>query len=208
MSEWLPALARDYEERRLTTTREFLPLMLQLWQLQQVGEDVTPVADQLEKRARLGVFYTFDLAGRAQFGQLGGPRKLADLIAEAAEAQAMTSALVVRERALTVLLEASLAQVSPYARLAASVLVTNALRDGLKEGGAQGGATHKRFTRLRAVKEPRTHSVLEGVVKPINEPYIIGGIPVHGPGAAELPWSEKAWCGHVLEYLRLGPQGG
>ncbi|MFC6592398.1 hypothetical protein ACFP81_10605 [Deinococcus lacus] len=204
MSDWLPVLAQSHEERRASTTRDFLELMLQLWQAQQLGQDIEAIAAKLEKKARLGVFYTFDLAGRAQLGQLGGPKSAADLITEAAEAQAMASGALARERALEVLLKASLAQVSPYARLAASVLVTNALRDGLREGGTLGGATHKRFTRIRPVKEPRAHSVLEGVVKPIDEPFVIGGIAVHGPGDARLPWSEKAWCGHVLEYLRLG----
>ncbi|MFC6617214.1 hypothetical protein [Deinococcus radiophilus] len=150
------------------------------------------------------MFYTFDLAGRAQLRELAGGLKDGDLLTEAAEALALRQGALARERALDVLGRATLAQVSPYARLAASVLVTDALRTGLQGGATLGGATHKKFVRIRPVKEPRSHSVLEGVVKRIDEPFIIGGIPVHGPGAAELPWSEKAWCGHALEYLRLG----
>lgn len=201
---WWDDLAGQYEEQRTGTTREFITLMLELWYGLQHQSDVSRVATELEKRARLGVFYTFDLAGRAQLRELAGGLKDGDLLTEAAEALALRQGALARERALDVLGRATLAQVSPYARLAASVLVTDALRTGLQGGATLGGATHKKFVRIRPVKEPRSHSVLEGVVKRIDEPFIIGGIPVHGPGAAELPWSEKAWCGHALEYLRLG----
>lgn len=201
---WWDDLAGQYEEQRTGTTREFITLMLELWYgLQQQG-DVTKVAEALERRARLGVFYTFDLAGRAQLRELAGGLRDGDLLTEAAEALALRQGALARERALDVLGRATLAQVSPYARLAAGVLVTDALRTGLQGGATLGGATHKRFTRIRPVKEPRSHSVLEGVVKRMGEPFIIGGLAVHGPGDARLPWSERAWCGHALEYLRLG----
>lgn len=201
---WWDDLAGEYEEQRTGTTREFITLMLELWhELQQQG-DVTRVAEALERKARLGVFYTFDLAGRAQLRELAGGLKDGDLLTAAAETLALRQGALARERALDVLGRATLAQVSPYARLAAGVLVTDALRTGLQGGATLGGATHKRFTRIRAVKEPRSHSVLEGVVKRMDEPFVITGIPVHGPGDARLPWSEKAWCGHALEYLRLG----
>lgn len=84
--------------------------------------------------------------------------------------------------------------------------MTGAARQGALGGAVLGSATHKRFTRVCTAKEPRGHSLLEGVVLPVDEPYIIAGIPVHGPGDERLPISETAWCGHVLEYLRLEGQ--
>lgn len=106
------------------------------------------------------------------------------------------------QRAAEVLAGRGEAFVSPYARLAAQVLIWDSHRDGSTEGAREGGATHKTFIRLRPAQEPRAHSRLEGLTLPIEQPYIIAGIPVHGPGDPRLPWSERAWCGHVLTYSR------
>lgn len=109
---------------------------------------------------------------------------------------------LVAARAAEVLLGKSEAFVSPYARLAAQVLIWDSARDGNREGAREGGATHKTFTRVRPAREPRAHSRLEGVILPIDQPFIIAGLAVEGPGDPRLPWSERAWCGHVLKYSR------
>ncbi len=106
------------------------------------------------------------------------------------------------QRAAEVLAGRGDAYVSPYARLAAQVLIWDSHRDGAREGAREGGATHKTFTRVRPALEPRAHSRLEGVTLPIDQPFIIAGIPCDGPGDPRLPWSERAWCGHALTYSR------
>lgn len=109
---------------------------------------------------------------------------------------------MVAERAAEVLLNRGEAFVSPYARLAAQVLVWDSHREGAREGAGEGGATHKTFTRLRPAAEPRAHSRLEGMTLPIGQPFVIAGIACDGPGDPRLPWSERAWCGHILRYSR------
>ncbi|MFC5846725.1 hypothetical protein [Deinococcus petrolearius] len=111
---------------------------------------------------------------------------------------------VVAARAAEVLLGRSEAFVSPYARLAAQVLVWDSHREGAREGAGEGGATHKTFVRLRRAAEPRAHSRLEGTTLPIGQPFVIAGIACDGPGDPRLPWSERAWCGHILRYSKGG----
>lgn len=111
---------------------------------------------------------------------------------------------MVASRAAEVLLGRSGAFVSPYARLAAQVLVYDGWREGGHEGAREGGATHKTFVRLRQSQERRAHSSLEGLTLPIEQPFIIGGLAVHGPGDERLPWSERGWCGHALKYSKGG----
>lgn len=106
------------------------------------------------------------------------------------------------DRAAAVLPGRSELYLSPYTRLAAQVLVYDAYRDTAQAGARSGGATHKTFTRLRMAKEPREHSRLEGLTLPLDQAYIIGGIAAFGPGDPNLPWSERANCGHILRYSR------
>ncbi len=106
------------------------------------------------------------------------------------------------ERAVSVLAGKSAAAVNPYTKLAAQVLIFDSARDGSKVGASAGGATHKTFIRLRPAKEPRVHSILEGVTLPIDQPFNIDGHLVDGPGDPRLPWSSRAFCGHILRYSR------
>lgn len=106
------------------------------------------------------------------------------------------------QRAAEVLVGRSEAFVSPYAQLAAQVLIWDSHRDGSREGAREGAATHKTFVRIRPVDQRRAHSRLEGVTLPIDQPFIIAGIACDGPGDPALPWSERAFCGHILKYSR------
>ena len=105
-------------------------------------------------------------------------------------------------RAAEVLAGRSEAFVSPYARLAAQVLIWDSHREGAAAGAEQGGATRKQFVRVRAVKEQRAHSAYEGTFRPINGTWLMGGIKAQGPGDPALPMSERIWCGHITAYSR------
>lgn len=205
---WWEELAEQLAEQQLTTQAVFVRLMLDLWERLQAGKPSGTLAQALEQGSTQRVTSVFTLAGAAQYGQLNPAGRELPLLDAPAQKLGQKQGQLVCESAERHLLKATERMVSPYARLAAQILVTDAARTGLRAGAILGEATHKRFVRVRPVKEPRAHSALEGVVKPISEPYIIAGIPVHGPGDAALPWSERAWCGHALEYLRLSPQGG
>lgn len=115
---------------------------------------------------------------------------------------AVPKGALLAQRAVEVLTGRSEAYVDPYTRLATQVLIFDSHREGAAEGGRQGGATHKTFTRVRPVAEPRAHSVLEGTTLPLQEPFYIAGIACFGPGDDRLPWSERAFCGHVLRFSR------
>ncbi len=106
------------------------------------------------------------------------------------------------DRAVVVLAGKSAGAVNPYTRLAAQVLIFDSARDGSKTGAQAGGATHKTFIRVRPAKEPRAHSILEGETLPIDVPFNIDGHLVDGPGDPRLPWSSRAFCGHILRYSR------
>lgn len=109
---------------------------------------------------------------------------------------------MVAQRAAEVLAGRSAAFVSPYARLAAQILVWDAAREGAQAGAVQGGARLKTFIRVRPAQERRAHSSLEGLTIPVDDLYNIGGTLAYGPGDERLPWSERAFCGHVLRFER------
>lgn len=203
---WWDDLSGEVDATQLALTRQLLDLLPDLQAALQGGGNPASVAAEIERRTARGVAYTFSLAGRAQYEQLNPLGRDAALLQEAARVLGQRRGQLAAQRALAVLEGMTAAMVSPYARLAAQVLITDAARTGLRGGAIVGGATHKRFVRIRQAKEGRAHSVLEGVVKQVNEPYLIAGIAVHGPGDERLPWSERAWCGHALEYLRLEGQ--
>lgn len=115
---------------------------------------------------------------------------------------AVPKGALLAQRAIEVLTGRSEAYVDPYTRLATQVLVFDSHREGAAEGGRQGGATRKQFVRVRAVAEPRAHSVYEGTIRPIGGTWNIGGVEAQGPGDERLPWSEKAWCSHICRYMR------
>lgn len=201
MSAWdeLPAVL---EEQRQGVTVELTVLYRELWTRQRQGREAAALLAAIEQQARRGIFLAADLAGRAQWQDLKPgvrhPQVLLDTASRLAEVRAKT----VRERAEEVLWRATGGMVSPYARLAASVLVTDAARTGGKSAAIVGDATHKRFIRLRPVREPRSHSKYENTVRPIDGTWLMAGIEADGPGDGRLPWSERAWCGHGLRYFR------
>lgn len=201
---WWDDLSGEVDAAQLALTRQLLDLLPELQAALQGSGNPASVAAEIERRTARGVAYTFSLAGRAQYEQLNPLGREVALLDEAARVLGQRRGRLAAQRALAVLESMTAAMVSPYARLAAQILITDAARTGLRGGGIVGGAKFKKFVRIRQVKEGRAHSALEGVVKPIDEPFVIAGIPVHGPGDERLPISETAWCGHVLEYLRLG----
>lgn len=195
-------LPGELDEVQRGVTVNLTALMVDLWGNLQAGGGLTALLTAIEIEARVGAFKSFDLGARTQHRSLRpGAGYPPDLI-DAAEAIAMQRGRLVRDRAEDVLKRATERMVSPYARLAAQVLITDAARTGTRASALYDGATHKKFIRIRPVLEPRAHSRLEGKVLPIDEPFIIAGIPVHGPGDERLPWSERAFCGHGLRYLR------
>lgn len=201
MSLWT-ALPDALRVQQQGVSVDLTTLFLDLWtQLRQEGDTAALLAS-VEARARIGVFLAGDLAARAQFQALKAGARHPAVLLSAAEELATLRAKVIRDRAEDVLRRATLPLVSPYARLAAQVLVTDAARAGTTAGGLIGGATHKRFVRLRPALEPRAHSRYEGSERPIDGTWLIAGIEVDGPGDPRLPWSERAFCGHICEYFR------
>lgn len=201
MSAWdeLPAAL---EEQRQGVTVVLSALYQDLWTRLHEERDATTLLAAIEAQARVGIFLAADLASRAQLQDLRPGVRHPQVLLDTASRLAEVRASVVRERAAEVLRRATENMVSPYARLAASVLVTDAARAGGKAAGIVGDATHKRFIRLRPVQEPRAHSKYENTVRPVDGTWLIAGIEVDGPGDERLPWSERAWCGHGLRYFR------
>lgn len=195
-------LASDLAGQQQGVTVQLTRLMLDLWSRQQKQADTALLLDILERRARIGVFQAADLAARVQYQDLVPGSRHPQALVDVAERLATVRAQLIRERADAVLRRATEGMVSPYARLAAQVLVNDAARTGLKAGGISGDATHKQFIRLRPVQEPRSHSRYEGTIRPIDGTWLIAGIEVDGPGDPRLPWSERAWCGHICKYIR------
>jgi hypothetical protein len=196
--ELAPALAS--QQRGVTV--ELTGLFTDLWGLVQQERETALLLAEIETRARVGVFQAADLGARLQHAELRPSVRHPQVLVTAAEQLAVVRAKLIRERAESVIVKATQALVSPYARLAAQVLVTDAARTGTTAGGIVGGATHKEFVRIRGAKEPRTHSKYEGTVRPMDGTWLIAGIEVDGPGDARLPWSEKAFCGHICKYIR------
>lgn len=201
MSAWSELPIQLAGEQRGVTT-DLTSLLTDLWSLHQRQRDTAKVLAAIETRSRVGVFQAADLAARAQWLALRPGVRHPSVLLQAAEQLAALRAVVIRDRAEEVIRRATLPLVSPYARLAAQVLVTDAARFGTRASGITGAATHKRFVRLRPAHEPRAHSRYEGTERPIDGTWLIAGIEVDGPGDPRLPWSERAWCGHICEYFR------
>jgi len=182
-------------------TADFTELLADLFRRLGSGATDASVRAAIEQRARLGAFEGFEAGAAAQQADLTGSQALTAPLLDQGVAFSIQRAAVVTERAGIVLTGASEALVSPYARLAAQILVTDAVRMGTRSSATVNGATRKQFIRLRPVQEPRAHSILEGKIIGVDELFNIGGYMVYGPGAAELPWSEKAFCGHILKFL-------
>lgn len=200
MSLWdeLPA---QLDVQQAQATADLTELYGVLWEQLHSGLSTAATLAAIEARARVGIFAAAELAALAQFAELRAGRA-GLVLTNAAEQLAVTRGAVVAERAGVVLNNATRNMVSPYARLAAQILVTDAARTGTTMGGIEGGATHKQFVRLRPVREPRAHSRHEGTIRPIDGTWLIAGIEAQGPGDPRLPWSERAWCGHICKYIR------
>ncbi|THF70492.1 hypothetical protein E7T06_07245 [Deinococcus sp. Arct2-2] len=195
-------LALEVAQLQQGVTVDLTELLHDLWSKAQQEADTSRLLAALETRARRGIFQACDVSARFQHAELRPGVRHPQVLLDTAEQLAILRAKVVRDRAETVILKATQGLVSPYARLAAQVLITDAARTGTTAGGLVGGATHKEFIRIRGAKEPRTHSRYEDTVRPINGTWLIAGIEVDGPGDARLPWSEKAFCGHICRYFR------
>lgn len=185
-------------QQRLAT-RDLDRLFQVLWKDGPTDELVA----ELLRVARIGIFTAADTTARLQHQDLHPGVPHPQLLVDFAEQLAFTRSIFVKDRAVEVLSTATKAQVSPYARLAAQVLVTDAARKGTQAGGIVGDATHKQFVRIRDAREPRGHSHLEGSIRPVDGTWTIAGIEVDGPGDERLPPSEVFWCGHICRYLRL-----
>ncbi|WP_027480540.1 hypothetical protein [Deinococcus pimensis] len=196
-------LPGDVDRLRSGVSVDFTRLLTQLSRRLREGDDAGDLFAALERRARLGHFESFEVGARAQHQAFGGGREVPTDVLTVGATLARRRAALVAQRAQDVLASHSEAFTSPYARLAAQVLVQDAVRSGTRVSAAYHGATHKQFIRIRSAEEPRAHSRLEGRVLPIEEPFVIAGIEVFGPGDEKLPWSERAWCGHILKFIRL-----
>lgn len=198
----LEELAGQLDEQQRGVTRDLLALFEDLWDRQQQQQVTASLLSQIERFARVSVFEAASLASELQLQDLMPSLRYPQLLTDICEGLALARGKIIRDRAEIVLAKATANMVSPYARLAAQILVTDAARAGCKAGGIYGEATHKQFVRLRRVQEPRAHSKYEGTVRPIDGTWLIAGIEVDGPGDERLPWSERAWCAHGLKYLR------
>lgn len=182
---------------------DLVPLLQALQATLQAGRE--PPASLLQLIALTAASHAAAPARDAAAQTLASLIRTVNLPARAQAAALQISATrgqLLAQRAGAVLTGRSAAYVTPYTRLAAQVLIWDSSRAGAGAGAQEGGATHKTFTRLRPVREPRAHSSLEGLTIPIDQPFIIAGIPCEGPGDPALPWSERAWCGHILRYSR------
>lgn len=197
MSPW-DDLPDTLDRQQRAVTRDLDALFTDLWQN---GATASLLAE-IDRVVRLGVFSAADEGARVQHRDLSPAAPHPPELLAFAEQLAFVRAPIVRDRAVEVLSRATAGLVSPYARLAAQILVTDAARKGCTAAGIVGEATHKEFIRIRGVREPRAHSRYEGTVRPVDGTWTIAGIDVEGPGDERLPWSEKAWCGHGLRYFR------
>lgn len=191
-------LPDELARQQRLTTRDLEQLLQELWEN---GVSDALIAELL-RVARLGIFTAADTTARVQHQDLRPAAPHPPELVAFAEQLAFTRSVIVKDRAVEVISRATKAQVSPYARLAAQVLVTDAARTGTTAAGIVGEATHKQFIRIRQALEPRGHSHLEGSIRPVNGTWTIAGIEVDGPGDERLPMSERAWCGHICKYLR------
>lgn len=194
-------LPDELARQQRLATRDLDRLFQVLWKDGPTDELVA----ELLRVARLGIFTAADTTARLQHQDLHPGLPHPQVLVDFAEQLAFTRSMFVKDRAVEVLSTATKAQVSPYARLAAQVLVTDAARKGTQAGGIVGDATHKQFVRIRDAREPRGHSHLEGSIRPVDGTWTIAGIEVDGPGDERLPPSEVFWCGHICRYLRLNP---
>lgn len=101
-----------------------------------------------------------------------------------------------------------LGYVAPYAALVASLAVYSGVRSGANSSAQYFDARRKKFIRVRRAKDPRAHSRLEGDIIGINEQWNIDGYLVDAPGSAALPWSSRAFCGHIAWFLDAGDRQG
>lgn len=198
----------SFDDLALTSSRvqqgvsaDFTALLADLFKRLGSGPTEASVRAALEQRARLGAFEAFELGAAAQQASLTSSPALTGPLLDVGVALSRQRAAIVTERAGVVLSSYSEAMVSPYARLAAQILVTDSVRMGTRASATVNGATRKQFIRIRPVQEPRAHSKLEGKIIGVDELFDIGGHLVYGPGDAKLPWSEKAFCGHICRFL-------
>lgn len=198
----LEQLPGELDTQQAGVTRVLTSLYTELWDAQQRAADTDAILGQIERAARVNVFEAASLASELQLLELMPGLRYPQLLTDTCEALARARGKIIRDRAEIVLAKATANMVSPYARLAAQILVTDAARAGCKAGGIYGEATHKQFIRIRQVHEPRSHSKYEGTIRPIDGTWLIAGIAVDGPGDERLPWSERAWCSHGVKYFR------
>ena len=176
-------------------------LMQHLWLALNGKGSPERAAHAVELQARQSAFLSFEAGAQAQHSELGGG-KLPDAYHVVNAAAAIRQGGIVAARAKIVLAERPETYIAPYVDIASQVLTTGAARSGTRAAGAYNGARRKQFVRLRPVQEPRSHSTLEGTILLADELFNINGYLVYGPGDDALPWSEKAYCGHILKWIK------
>lgn len=195
--------ALELDTYRRTAERDLLPLLQALHAVLAQGK---PAPQNLLNALALTAAQQAEVPAAEAFGETLASLVRVRTLPQQAQAVALKLSVprgaLLAQRAAEVLLGRSEAYVDPYTRLAAQVLIFDSHREGASEGGRQGGATHKQFIRVRPVAEPRSHSIYEGTVRELNGTWLIAGIEAQGPGDERLPWSEKAFCGHVTRYFR------
>ena len=109
--------------------------------------------------------------------------------------------VLMRSRALSVLAKPQTErQLVAYARTLSDVSVTFGSRAGFETVGKASGARFKTLERMKRVREPRRHSLLEGQTLPVGQNFLIDGYSVPGPAHPSLPLRSRLWCGHCLVY--------
>lgn len=184
-----------------SVTADLGELMGHLWQALNGRGSPERAARAVELKARHSAFLGFEAGAQAQHSELGGGTLPAAFHAVNAAA-AVRQGGIVAARAKIVLAERPESYTAPYVDIATQILTTGAARTGTRAAGAYNGAKRKQFVRLRPVQEPRSHSSLEGIILLADELFNINGYHVYGPGDDVLPWSEKAYCGHILKWIK------
>ena len=163
------ALGKTGADLQQGVSVDLTTLMLDLWQRLKAGKSSGKSLTAIEQAARLAGFEAFEAGAAQQQLELTGAAALDRPLLDAAVVVGKQRGLIVRERALAVLAKYDEALVSPYARLAASVLVNDTIRTGTRASGTYNGATRKEFIRIRQPLQKREHSSLEGTVIGVNE---------------------------------------
>ena len=192
----LETLARDLEAEKREAA--FVALVFLLYAALQKDND-DALAATLAALGTSVYARAFGLSGTVQARTL--KQRPSTLIRVLSERYGLSFGSVMQRRVTTVLARPhSEAQLRAYGSLLSEVSVNFGARQGFEVVGKAGGATKKTFIRVRAAKEPRPHSKLEGLTIPKTQNFLIDGYSVPVPADPKLPLSSRLRCGHCCLY--------